>query len=128
MQTSFYHDKQHGLIRSVENVILTIIYTYHVWHHWLCGEWHLVPNCITPNWWYRTSYLPNFMMCWHNISSPVLPCTAWSMSHAQWAPGDAEGFIWVGSLGCWVRPLYIFGTCGTYQCSYWGMDHWSLYI
>ena len=33
-QTSFYYDKQHGFIRSVENVTLTKIYTKHktYWH------------------------------------------------------------------------------------------------
>ena len=35
---NFYTDKQHGFISPMKNVIITNIYTYHIWHHWLCND------------------------------------------------------------------------------------------
>ena len=49
MQTSFHHYKQHGFIRSEKKVLLLYIYIYHWWHHWLCDEWHLLPNGMAHN-------------------------------------------------------------------------------
>ena len=35
---------------SVENVILSNIYSYQRCHHWLIDEWHLVPNGVALKW------------------------------------------------------------------------------
>ena len=98
MQTSFHHDKEHSFISSVENVILTKIYTYQKWSHWLCIKRHLMPKCVTPNWWWRPTYLPTVMMCWHNVWAPCDPLAAFSVGLVQWGPHDVEGSICVGDL------------------------------
>ena len=119
MQTIFHHGKQHGFFRYVGNVILTKINTYHIGHHWLCEERHLVPWCKAPNWWcFKT----------HNYQLLMLKTLCVGSLHCLMGCavevvdlGERVYFRW--RSGCRSRPHLKCGAGSSYQCTCWGMDH-----
>ena len=81
----FFQYKPHCFFSSLENIILTNIYTYSWWHHWLCNEWHLVPRGVIPIWWYMPIPYTFLMIWWHMGWCPCTPAQ-WGVSQVQWAP------------------------------------------
>ena len=113
--TSFHHNKQHGFLRSVGNVICTKIMTDHRWHHWLCKERHLLLKYIASKWWcWRTPYLPSIEVV-DTVCGPYITLWPSVVGLVQLDLLTLKGgSFWGGDQGCWTRPDPMHGAAGTF--------------